>query len=258
MLVEDNAMKTNSLTHVAMTFALLILGFRNNEILGQTAVDPSSSGGAEKRWWLQPKSERNTPDDSIPQSVQTAREHLYHNTLSHDVDLPSHANLGSRTYITRIPLPPIPVLASNVILIAKPTSSQPFLAEGKSGVFSDLQLTVEKYLSRAPAIPEKSSISVLYSGGIIKTQRGTAMTDIASGSTPLLLGNRYLLFLHFDSSTASYQIERAWDVSSTRPKLLDENGNRSGLNDALHVDTLTDLETKVANEIASQPLPKSE
>jgi hypothetical protein len=204
-------------------------------------------------WLAQAKPAKPETETNLPPSVLLARQRRFQNFFGANMDAPGKENIGSRTYIFHTPTEPIPITKSTTIVVATPIDYQPYMAKNNSSVYTDLSLNVENYIFQANAIPESAKISILYSGGSIKTSSGNiAETGIAHGSTPLDVGHKYLLFLNYEPATQSFNILRAWDLSSSKPVLLDENGTVSALNDKQDISDENALKQRVQTELAFQ------
>ncbi len=205
-------------------------------------------------WSVQVKPEINPESAGLPYEVVLARERHFKQFFTSNIDNPKKANIGSRTYIMHKPVGAFPIGQSNTIVLATPSDNQPYFAENRSAVFTDLRLSVDKYMFRASGVPDDATISILYSGGMLRSTNGTIVrTALVSGITPLELSHRYLLFLNYAEATRSFSVVRVWDLTSSRPELLDEDGAISSHNAELKIANEGELEARVTSDLASRP-----
>lgn len=201
----------------------------------------------------QPNSALENADANVVQSsVEFARAHKYDGFFIHDIDEPGMANTQSRTYVQMSRVEPVPTKSSGLIVIATPTDNQPHFAAHRSDVYTELKLQVQEHIFTKTGNPDRDKLSILYPGGTIQSRNGMVVKRaVGSGTTPLDLGKRYLLFLTYEKSTDSFNILRAWDLSSEVPVLLDQNGSSSPLNEKLSFPSMASLETKIATDLST-------
>ncbi len=228
----------------------VLFGYASAVALSQTPT-PRPSRPPEPTWMIEAKPALTDDETRVPLDVKRAREHEFNFRLSSTpLDGPGGGHIGTRTYVTHSPIAAVPTARSSTVLTGTAEGAQPHFAAGHSGVFTELTVEVEKYLKNHASTPQLSKISILYSGGKITNSQGEVVkTSLASGATPLEIGHKYVLFLNYEASTASFNLLRAWDISGEVPQMLEYDGYKAAPKNTPEVPSQSALEQSVLNGI---------
>ncbi len=214
--------------HSQSTSPLLLIGklLLSSLVLAQAA---SPDRGSLPVWVMTPKNEASA---DVSSSLRSSRSMMFNvpETLRPqigDVTTDEPRNVGLVRYEEYSKPPRAPVSASNLIAVGKVSSFQPFLSQDRTGVYSELSFVIEDILKNDTQ--EKSPLSevtILQDGGKLRLPNGRIISSKpSSGSTPLQVDTKYLVFLKYSPSAQAYSVLKAWDFSTSKPVELDHNSH---------------------------------
>jgi hypothetical protein len=228
---------------------LLVATFYGSLALAQAGSSPTGNYDHLGRpmWVVTPKTEA-IEDVSDPEraAIRHARSRMFDvpgatPLVSHDLsDKSSPSGGGFDSFVTR---DPIPTGISDVVVVATASSFQPFLSTDKSMVYSELTTTPFEVIkdSKSLIAPGKDFI-ILQRGGTLRLASGKVVNAVPyGGSNPIRLGTRYLLFLQYHPQERAFTVLRAWDLSDTKPREMDDDGHP-------YVGRLNSLENELNSE----------
>jgi hypothetical protein len=122
---------------------------------------------------------------------------------------------------------PIPTKMSDVAVIATALSFQPFLSADKSMVYTELATTPYEILKdRNNLLVLGEPFVILQRGGTLQLSDGKVVNSIPyGGSNPIRTATRYMLFLRYHPNEQAFTVIRAWDLSRSKPREMDNDGH---------------------------------
>ena len=210
--------------------ALAIVVF-NLLLMNVNAQNSNEPIDAKPAWITTPKQLLGPQNDTVPAGIRVARASRFSLPVpqpSPKGDLASGVPRTSvRRYYEHSKLPSYPTAESDVVVVAKVTSSQPFLSEDRNLVYSELAAQIESVLKNSQTPNDAAEyLTILQEGGTAEVGNGKAMqTPPPSGSMLLDSNKKYLLFLHAVPGTEAFSVLKAWDLSGQAPVELSYDGH---------------------------------
>jgi CBS domain-containing protein len=120
-------------------------------------------------------------------------------------------------------LPALPVKESDAILVGVVTSTDAFLSNNKTGIYSEFTIQVSSLIKDNQTNPINSGKGVTTQrvGGRVKYPSGRILKYWVSGQRMPGLNGKYVFFLAYDNQTELYRIITAYEVSSGKILPLD-------------------------------------
>lgn len=129
----------------------------------------------------------------------------------------------------QVGLSPLPTSKSDLIVFAQVKSSNAFLSNDLTGVYSEFELAIERIFkaNRAQPVETDVIVSVVRPGARVKYPSGRIIKYSLRGQEMPIIGAKYVLFLTFDQDLRIYSILTGFEIrSDDQIKALDgRNGD---------------------------------
>jgi hypothetical protein len=117
--------------------------------------------------------------------------------------------------LTLFPHPELPIDESQFVLVGEVIKEQPFLTTSRSGLNTLYTVRVLDTVRSEAKTPTTESVVVLRPGGKARLDTGRIIESQFHGlGDPLVLGQRYLLFLEYRQDLEAYMVVKLWHVTS--------------------------------------------
>lgn len=215
--------------HKAYLCILLISVALN--VPGSLAQETGYDSKGNPAWVSTPKPMLDAKKDTIPKNIRLARSYAFNlpqgRPLYASSPNASDANVVTGGFHDFSKPDPLPVGESDAIVVAQATSSQAFLSADHARIYSELTVTPEMILKDSTAsMAHSQQWIIIQEGGTLKLPKGKLISSAPfAGSNPIRLGTKYLLFLQYSSSLKSFSVIRSWDLSTKRPREMDNDGH---------------------------------
>ena len=140
---------------------------------------------------------------------------------------------ASGSFADRGPTDPLPLAASDDVVIARVTGYQSFFSSDHTAIYTELYLNIEKVLkSRVADVAAGSVVTVLKSGGVL-SYNGNLLKfpPTASSTEELDMGERYVLFLKSNTKLEAYDDLEAWRLDNDHAVPMDMTQRASSQKD---------------------------
>lgn len=126
--------------------------------------------------------------------------------------------------------PALPANQSNIILIGEILSSQAYLSNNKSGIYSEFEIRIERVLKdENQTLIANTTIDVEREGGRVKLPSGQVTRYSINGQYMPRVGKRYLLFLTCSDPAQVSQIITGYELREGKVFSLDGPGDTFAL-----------------------------
>ncbi|HEU4712154.1 MAG TPA: hypothetical protein VFS76_11345 [Pyrinomonadaceae bacterium] len=212
------------LTYVLWVLVLgtsLALNFPAATALGQQDTERKHREHNKKIKERFPTVDYNKPDPSDPEKKAKKKRYndgnWVYSIVGPDIN---EAILTPEPHVT---FPPLPVVESDIVVVATIGSAEAHLSDNKKNIFSEFTLVVEEVLkSKTAGIGQGSVLTADRIGGHVMYPNGQKFLYRVFGVNMPQVGSRYLLFLTPKHNKEDLSILTAYELSETGAVPLDE------------------------------------
>jgi hypothetical protein len=152
--------------------------------------------------------------DHVSPAVRVARNDLYapmvqaHPALSPGAPPPTTTVHGTLQ-------PELPVAKSQVIVVGKVVSINPWFITGNKGLYSEYRVAVTSVLMNRSGWRQDTTLDVVEIGGSAQIPNIGTVADRVSGlGQQIETGRAYLLFLNYQPTAECFTFVKTWDVDT--------------------------------------------
>ena len=206
-------------------------------ILVLSSSGQSISSMGRPAWMSNPKTQVNAETTISPETgLRTTRAKMFNSpsalrSSAADLTKAQSDSSGSGVFSDYSQPEALPVQSSSVIASGTIVAQQPYLSEDRTQVYSELAFAPDVTLKNStPEATTGKLLTILNLGGALKLSNGRVVKSVdGSGSNPVNLNRRYLLFLQYLPQAKAFSVVKAWDLSGAKPQELDQNGEANAL-----------------------------
>lgn len=119
-------------------------------------------------------------------------------------------------------LPALPVAQSDAVIIVQSLTSEAYLSNDKTGVYTEFSVKIEELLkNNDPLLTADSLIRVSRAGGIVRYRSNEESLCEIAGQNMLRIGKRYLLFLKSIEQSKDFAILTGYEIGNQKVSPLD-------------------------------------
>ncbi|MBA3240318.1 MAG: hypothetical protein H0T60_03740 [Acidobacteria bacterium] len=148
----------------------------------------------------------------------------------------------------------LPADKSAAVVIGEVRNAEAFLADDRTGIYSEFTISISEVLKNDAANPLADSVVVERTGGAVKFPNGRTRAFRLSGMGFPRVGRQYVFFLGRNSGGGDYSILTGYEMRGGKVLPLDGQGKKLRFNEYSGADAEAFLrEVRVAVSRSSQP-----
>lgn len=119
-------------------------------------------------------------------------------------------------------LPPLPAAQSDAVIVGEVASAKAYLAEGKSGIYSEFTISVEKVFKSGGVLAPGGILIAEREGGAVRFPSGRVQRYTVSGERMPKVGSRYVLFLKCGDLEQNYLLLTGYELRAGQVSPMDD------------------------------------